>query len=232
MPDWIYPFLLNCAYCIWLASFLSKDIVWLRSLTICGNIFVLPFYLHNFDTLWVSIIWVGIYTAINSVMLFLIYLERRPIVLSELEQKIYDSTFKSLEPRLYKKIIDMGNWEDLKPNVTLVNRDSDLDSLMLVVEGEAEVILKHGERKFIPAGGFIGEQSFITGQKTSADVTTGEEKTKILRWNSTILSNYIKDKESLKDNIDLILTADLIHKIRSMDEGNDEIIHSRDLKIH
>ena len=232
MPDWIYPFLLNCAYCIWLASFMSKDIVWLRSLTICGNIFVLPFYLHNFDTLWVSIIWVGIYTAINSVMLFLIYLERRPIVLSELEQKIYDSTFKSLEPRLYKKIIDMGNWEDLKPNVTLVNRDSDLDSLMLVVEGEAEVILKHGERKFIPAGGFIGEQSFITGQKTSADVTTGEEKTKILRWNSNILRNYIKDKESLKDNIDLILTADLIHKIRSMDEGNDEIVHSRDLKIH
>jgi len=211
---------------------MSKDIVWLRSLTICGNIFVVPFYLHNFDTLWVSIIWVGIYTAINAVMLFLIYLERRPIELSDLEQKIYDSTFKSLEPRLYKKIIDMGTWEDLKPNVTLVNRDSELDSLMLVVEGEAEVILKHGERKFIPTGGFIGEQSFITGQKTSADVTTGEEKTKILRWNSNILRNYIKDKESLKDNIDLILTADLIHKIRKMDEGNDEIVHSRDLKIH
>jgi len=232
MPDWIYPFLLNCAYCIWLASFMSKDIVWLRSLTICGNIVVVPFYLHNFDTLWVSIIWVGIYTAINSVMLFLIYLERRPIVLSDLEQKIYDSTFKSLEPRLFKKIIDMGTWEDLKSNVILVNRDSDLDSLMLVVEGEAEVILKHGERKFIPTGGFIGEQSFITGQKTSADVTTGEEKTKILRWNSNILRNYIKDKESLKDNIDLILTADLIHKIRNMDEGNDEIVHSRDLKIN
>ena len=232
MPDWIYPFLLNCAYCIWLASFMSKDIVWLRSLTICGNIFVLPFYVHNFDTLWVSIIWVGIYTTINSVMLFLIYLERRPIVLDDLELKIYNSTFKSLEPRIYKKIIDMGTWENLEPNVTLVNRDSDLDSLMLVVEGEAEVILKHGERKFIPTGGFIGEQSFITGQKTSADVTTGEEKTKILRWNSNILRNYIKDKESLKDNIDLILTADLIHKIRSMDEGNDEIVHSRDLKIH
>ena len=232
MPDWIYPFLLNCAYCIWLASFMSKDIVWLRSLTICGNIFVLPFYVHNFDTLWVSIIWLGIYTTINSVMLFLIYLERRPIVLNDLEQKIYDSTFKSLEPRIYKKIIDMGTWENLEPNVILVNRDSELDSLMLVVEGEAEVILKHGERKFIPTGGFIGEQSFITEQKTSADVTTGEEKTKILRWNSNILRNYIKDKESLKDNIDLILTADLIHKIRKMDEGNDEIVHSRDLKIH
>ena len=211
---------------------MSKDIVWLRSLTICGNIFVVPFYVHNFDTLWVSIIWVGIYTAINSVMLFLIYLERRPIELNDLEQKIYDSTFKSLEPRLYKKIIDMGTWEDIKPDVTLVNRDSDLDSLMLVVEGEAEVILKHGERKFIPTGGFIGEQSFITGQKTSADVTTGEEKTKILRWNSNILRNYIKDKESLKDNIDLILTADIIHKIRSMDEGNDGIVHSQDLKIN
>ena len=232
MPDWIYPFLLNCAYCIWLASFMSKDIVWLRSLTICGNIFVLPFYLHNFDTLWVSIIWVGIYTTINAVMLFLIYLERRPIVLNGLEQKIYDLIFKSIEPRIYKKIVDMGSWENLKPNVTLVNRDTDLDSLMLVVEGEAEVILKHGEIKMIPTGGFIGEQSFITGQKTSADVTTGKEKTKILRWNSVLLRNYLKDRETLKDNIDLILTADLIHKIRNMDEEKDEIVHSRDLKIH
>ena len=229
----LYTILLNCAYCMWLASFMSKDIVWLRLLTITGNIIVVPFYLYNFDNpLWISIFWVSVYTSINGFMLFLIYLERRPIQLSNLEQKIYDLTFKSLEPRVYKKIIDLGSWEKLEPDVLLVNRDSDLESLMLVVEGEVEVILKHGERKIIPTGGFIGEQSFITGQKTSADVTTGEEATQILRWNKETLRNFINGKETLKDNIDLILTADLIHKIRNMDQNDEQITHSQDLKIN
>ena len=233
MNDWnIYIILLNCAYTIYLAAFMAKNIVWLRLLTIAGNILVVPYYLFFLDPpLWNSFVWVCIYTVINLVMLFIIYLESRPIKLSDLEQKIYDLTFKSLEPRVFKKLIDHGSLEDLQPEVNLVTRDSELDSLMLVVEGEAEVVLKHGERLMIPTGGFIGEQSFITGGKTSADVTTGTESTKILRWNSQALRKYLADKETLKDTLDLIITSDLIHKLRSMEEDIDEIRHSQDLKI-
>jgi len=175
MNDWnIYLILLNCGYTIYLAAFLAKKIVWLRSLTITGNILVVPYYLYFLETpLWNTIVWVCIYTVINLVMLFIIYLESRPVKLGDLEQKIYDLTFKSLEPRVFKKLIDHGSIEELQPEVNLVTRDSDLDSLMLVVEGETEVVLKHGEHLIIPTGGFIGEQSFITGGKTSADVTTG-----------------------------------------------------------
>ena len=233
MNDWnIYVILLNCAYTIWLAAFLAKKIVWLRILTVTGNILVVPYYLYFLETpLWNTIAWVGVYTVINLVMLFIIYLESRPIKLSDLEQKIYDLTFKSLEPRIFKKLIDHGSLENLQPEVNLVTRDSELDSLMLVVEGEAEVILKHGEHLIIPTGGFIGEQSFITGGKTSADVTTGKEAAMILRWNSQVLRKYLADKETLKDHLDLILTSDLIYKLRDMEEDLDEIRHSQDLNI-
>ena len=233
MNDWnIFVILLNCAYIIWLAAFMAIKIVWLRLLTVAGNILVLPYYLYFLETpLWNTIVWVSIYTIINLVMLFIIYLESRPIKLSDLEQKIYDLTFKSLEPRVFKKLIDHGSWEELQPEVVLVTRDTDLDSLMLVVEGEAEVVLKHGEHRIIPTGGFIGEQSFITGGKTSADVTSGKEATKILRWKSQALRKYLADKETLKDTIDLILTADLIFKLRGMDEDHNEIRYSKDLKI-
>ena len=140
-------------------------------------------------------------------------------------------TFKSLEPREFKKLIDHGSLAEIQPEVNLVTRDSELDSLMLVAEGEAEVVLKHGEHIIIPTGGFIGEQSFITGGKTSADVTTGKEACTILRWNSQVLRKYLADKETLKDHLDLIFTSDLIHKLRSMEEGFDEIRHSQDLNI-
>ncbi len=233
MNDWnIYVILFNTANMIFLLAFMAKKIVWLRLLTITGMMVSIPYYLYFLEApMWNNIFWVNTYALINLVMLFIIYLESRPVKLSDLEQKIYDLTFKSLEPRVFKKLIDHGSLEELQPEVVLVNRDSELDSLMLVVEGEAEVVLKHGEHLIIPTGGFIGEQSFITGGKTSADVTSGEEATMILRWNSEVLRKYLVGKETLKDNLDLIFTADLIHKLRGMEEDIDEIRHSQDLKI-
>ena len=233
MNDWnILIILLNCGYVTWLAAFMTKKIVWLRLLTITGNIIVIPYFLYFHEKpLWNTIVWVGVYTVINLIMLFIIYLESRPIKLSDLEQKIYDMTFKSLEPRVFKKLIDHGSLEKFQPEVNLVTRDSELDSLMYVVEGEAEVVLKHGEHIIIPAGGFIGEQSYITGEKTSADVKTGKEAAKIIRWNSELLRRYLKGQNTLKDHLDLIFTADLIHKLRDMEEDIDKIRHSQDLKI-
>ena len=233
MNDWnIYIILLNCGYIIYLAAFLAKKIVWLRILTITGNFLVVPYFLYFHETpLWNSFVWMCIYTIINLVMLFVIYLESRPVSLSDLEQKIYDMTFKSLEPRVFKKLIDHGSLEEFQPDVNLVTRDSELDSLMLVVEGEAEVVLKHGEQLIIPTGGFIGEQSYITGEKTSADVKTGKETAKIVLWNSEELRKHLAGKEVLKDSLDLIFTADLIHKLRDMEEDIDQIRHSQDLKI-
>ena len=215
-----------------LVAYMAKKMVWLRLLTIAGNILVVPYYLYFVEPpLWNSIGWACIYILINLVMLFIIYLESRPIELSDLEQNIYNMTFKSLEPRVFKKLIDHGSLEEFQPEVNLVTRDSELDSLMYVVEGEAEVVLKHGEHLIIPTGGFIGEQSYITGEKTSADVKTGKEAAKIIRWNSEALRKHLAGKEILKDNLDLIFTADLIHKLRDMEEDIDEIRHSQDLKI-
>ena len=145
MNDWnIYVILFNTANIIFLLAFMAKKIVWLRLLTITGMMVSIPYYLYFLEApMWNNIFWVNTYALINLVMLFIIYLESRPVKLSDLEQKIYDLTFKSLEPRVFKKLIDHGSLEELQPEVVLVNRDSELDSLMLVVEGEAEVVLKH-----------------------------------------------------------------------------------------
>ena len=228
----IYLILLYCANIIWLAAFATKNVVWLRSLVVLGNIFVLPYYYFFLgEPMWDNIAWALIFTAINLFMLLLIYLESRPILLSDLEQKIYDRTFKSLKPKEFKHLIDHGSLDELQPDAGLVTRDTHLEKLMLVVEGQAEVVLKNGDQVDIPAGGFIGEQSFITGENTSADVATGREAAKILSWNSDSLRKYLEKKPHLKETLELILTSDVIHKLRDMEEKYDEIKHSNDLNI-
>ena len=225
MNDWdIFVILFNTANIFFVLAFMAKKIVWLRLLTITGMAVSIPYYLYFQEApLWNNIFWVCIYASINLIMIFIIYLESRPIKLSDLEQKIYNTTFKSLGLREFKHLVDHGSLEELQPEVDLVTRDTELDSLMYVVEGEAEVVLKHGEHIIIPAGGFIGEQSYITGEKTSADVKTGKDAAKIIRWNSELLRRYLKGQDSLKDHLDLIFTADLIHKLRDMEEDIDQI---------
>ena len=39
----IFIILLNTAYLIWLTAFVAKDILWLRILTVTGNIVVIPY---------------------------------------------------------------------------------------------------------------------------------------------------------------------------------------------
>ena len=234
MNEWnIFVILFNTANIFFVLAFMAKKIVWLRLLTITGMAVSIPYYLYFQEApLWNNFFWVCIYASINLIMIFIIYLESRPIKLSDLEQKIYNTTFKSLGLREFKHLVDHGSLEELQPEVDLVTRDTELDSLMYVVEGEAEVVLKHGEHIIIPPGGFIGEQSYITGEKTSADVKTGKEAAKIIRWNSELLRRYLKGQDSLKDHLDLIFTADLIHKLRDMEDDIDLIRHSQDLKIN
>ena len=197
-----------------------------------GYIISMPYFYFYFEKpLWINLGWTSLYTVINLIMLFLIYLESRPIKLSDLEQKIYDRTFKSLKPKEFKHLIDHGSLEELQPNVGLVTRDTHLEKLMLVVEGQAEVVLKNGDEVDIPAGGFIGEQSFITGENTSADVATGMEAATILSWDSDSLRKYLEKKPHLKETLELILTSDVIHKLRDMEDKYDEIKHSNDLNV-
>ena len=108
MNDWnIYVILLNCAYTIYLAAFMAKNIVWLRLLTVAGNYpscTLLPVFFYD-PPLWNSIC-LGLYLYCNQLGNAFYYLPRKQarFKLSDLEQKIYDLTFKSLEPRVFKKL--------------------------------------------------------------------------------------------------------------------------------
>ncbi|MDP6935262.1 MAG: hypothetical protein QGG40_20245 [Myxococcota bacterium] len=57
--------------------------------------------------------------------------------------------------------------------------------------------------------------------------STGAEATTILRWNKQALRKYLGHHEALKHTFDLILTADLIYKLRNMDRDEQEIVNSR-----
>ena len=149
----IFVITLNLAYIIFLFAFIARKIVWLRGLTVLGYLISMPYFYFYFENpLWINLGWTSLYTVINLVMLFLIYLESRPVKFNDLEQEIYDRTFKSLKPKEFLHLIEHGSFDELQPEIRLVTRDTHLEKLMLVVEGQAEVVLKNGDEVDIPSG--------------------------------------------------------------------------------
>ena len=84
----IFVIMLNIAYIIFLCAFIARKIVWLRTRTVLGYIISMPYFYFFFEKpLWINLGWTSLYTVINLFMLFLIYLESRPVKFSDMEQK-------------------------------------------------------------------------------------------------------------------------------------------------
>ena len=209
--------LLNVGYFSYFVCYMSKDILWLRVFVIVGALCSLPYYYYLQDKpIWNVIGWASLYISINLVQLLFLYLQRRPIKLTEIEQGLYDLVFDSLPPRTFRNVFKLGSFEELEQNTLLIKSDEYIDKLYLIVEGEAQVTLPNGSTRMIRKGGFIGEQSFITHNVTSADVRISTEKTLLLTWETATLRRFLDKDLALSNTFDLIITSDIINKLRRM----------------
>ena len=212
--------LLNFAYFLFLLLYLSKNIIWLRTLAVFGNLSLIPWYYLQESPVWSAIAWSVVYVGINVVHLTILYLERRPIILTEIEQELYDMVFDSLSPRTYQKVLRSGAFEETVQNTPLIKADEYINRLYVVAEGEVEVTLRDGTTRAIKKGGFIGEQSFITNGKTSADVRVSTEKALLLTWEKEKLRKFLDQDLVVSNTFDLIITSDVINKLRRMGDGD------------
>jgi hypothetical protein len=91
--------LLNLANVLYLASYLVRDILQLRALTVAGSLVLLLFNVLQPSPLWSGIAWGVLFSAINIYQIYRLLLERRPVRLREDEQHLYQLVFRSLSPR-------------------------------------------------------------------------------------------------------------------------------------
>jgi len=65
--------------------------------------------------LWPPVLWALVFIAINLYQITRIYLERRSVVLSEDERKLYDLGFRSLRQREFVALALVGEWKSRRP---------------------------------------------------------------------------------------------------------------------
>jgi len=205
-------YLIHSANVIYIFSYMVRDILWLRVLIVIAICFVIPFYYYQPVPLMVPVYWNILFAGINIFQIIVLLIERRPVTLSDAEERLYTQVFRRLTPREVSKLFKLAKWRKASSGDTLVQHNTVLDSLLLINKGTASVCIKEDIVAQLGEGHFVGEMSYITGEKTSATVRADSEL-EYLEWTTKSLEPLLVKHPDLRIALNAIIGVDLAGKL-------------------
>lgn len=135
----IYEVAGNSAYIIFTASYLFKDIIWLRSATTLGCGTVL-FYGYNVSTspLWTMVIWNILFLIINVIHIIILLRERYGTNFTKEEREIYPyfSTMPAFE---FRKLMKLSKFKKIPSESIILEENQEVDKLMFIIQGNVSI---------------------------------------------------------------------------------------------
>jgi hypothetical protein len=204
--------LIHVANVLYVISYLVKDILWLRLLTVVAGSVLLAYYVLLPVPLWAAIGWNIIFLAINLKQIHALLLERRPVRLTPEELRLQQLAFRSLKQREFAKLLKLARWEDVAAGQRFVTKGEPLDRIMVVADGRARVEIAGGAGVDLRPGCFVGEMSFLTGQTPNADVVAAEPS-RLVTWRQTELREFLGRDADLRAIVQMAIGEDLVAKL-------------------
>ena len=202
--------LLHVANVLYLASYSVRDILWLRVLTVFAMLSLGWCYWScaAYNALW----WQVAFLAINLFQIALLIYERRPIKLTDVQQRLHDGPLQPLSPRQVQRFTDKARWVTVEPGHKLLAEDQRLENLILLLSGDARVIAGGREIARISAGQFAGEMSFLTGGRTTAEVVA-DGTVMYAMWPESYVTGLMRRDHELGTALQAALGTDLVKKL-------------------
>jgi len=205
--------LIHIANVLFVFSYLVKDILWLRVLTVVAGLTLLSYYLLQPMPLWAAIGWNILFLSINLWQVKVLLLERRPVRFEPHEQRLYQLAFRALTPREFAKLLALSRWETIADGERVVRRGEDLDKLMVLASGRACVEVDGRSVVELKPGQFVGEMSFLTGEHPNADVVT-LEASRVVSWPTQALRAVLEGNAELRAAVQMVIGSDLAMKLK------------------
>lgn len=207
--------LANLFNLIYIIGFIIPNMFWLRIVMIIGAILEIIFLLLvNNTELYISIAWCVVWIIVNSVQLFLITRDRISLKLNEEEIAIYNNKFKSLDKINFKKLIKIAELKTYKQDEIIIKSEKEFDNLIFIIDGIAKVLIDDNIITYISNGNFAGELSYITNNKTTADVIAHSD-IKVYEWRKDSLERLTKKNKAINSGLKFIFNIDLANKLNS-----------------
>jgi CRP-like cAMP-binding protein len=205
-------YLVHFSNVLLLVSYSVRDILWLRWFAVAAALTNMPYFLLQHTVLWPPVLWALVFTAINLYQISRIYLERRPVVLSDDEQRLYDLGFQSLRPREFVSLMLVGEWKSASAGERILIEGEPVSRLCVAITGRAEV-RKQGQRigTFEP-GHLIGTALALMGASSPVEATF-TEPSRYMSWPLSSLRTFVDKRPDLRVTLQGLVSRDLATKL-------------------
>tara|TARA_R100001377_G_scaffold81501_1_gene61067 strand:- start:1142 stop:1783 length:642 start_codon:yes stop_codon:yes gene_type:complete len=191
-------------------SFLVKDILWLRLVSILASGFGMAYnYFIPFEPMWLAINWNFIFIAVNLYHISVLIYEKRPVHMKPKDEELYSTLFKDMTPVEYLKISKVAQWKKYKSGETIIRQEHMVTDLILIYNGAVDVSVSGRKVAELRDGQFVGEMSFLT-EKSATATCTVKHDAECLVWKQPEFKELLKRNPSLYYTIQSLLSNQLI----------------------
>ena len=196
-------------------SFLVKDILYLRILSILASLFSV---LYNFyiplEPMWLPIGWNIIFVLVNLYHIAVIIYEKRPVKMSSKEKELYETMFRGLSPVEFLKITKIAQWKQFKSPLPIIQQGKPVNDLILIYNGMVDILVNDKKVAELKDGQFVGEMSFLTEKPATATCKVAHT-TECLVWPQKDFKDLLKRNPSLYFTIQSLLSEQVSNNLVS-----------------
>ena len=194
-------------------SFLVKDILYLRILSILASLFSV---LYNFyipvEPMWLAINWNIIFVLVNIYHIAVIIYEKRPVKMSSKEKELYETMFRGLSPVEFLKITKIAQWKQFKSPLPIIQQGKPVNDLILIYNGMVDILVNDNKVAELKDGQFVGEMSFLTEKPATATCKVSHN-TECLVWPQKDFKDLLKRNPSLYFTIQSLLSEQVSNNL-------------------
>ena len=178
-------------------SFLVKDILYLRLLSILASVFSIFYnYFIPPEPMMIAVFWNGVFIITNLYHIAVIIYEKRPVKMSPKEKELYETMFRGLSPVEFLKIIKVAEWKEFKSPLPIIQQGKLVNDLILIYNGAVDVLVNDKKVAELKDGQFVGEMSFLTEKPATATCKV-THTTECLVWPQKDFKDLLKRNPSL-----------------------------------
>ena len=188
-------------------SFLVKDILYLRLVSILASLFSVFYnYVIPAEPMWIAVGWNFVFISLNLYHIAVLVYEKRPVHMSPKHKELYETMFKDLTPVEFLKVTKIADWEHYKTGEVVIQEKHSVETLNLIYNGTVDVMVDGKKVAELKDGQFVGEMSFLTEKPATATCVVKHD-TELLVWKQEQFKELLKRNPSLYFTIQSLLSA-------------------------
>ena len=131
---------------------------------------------------------------------------------SDEEREVHEGIFPELSPFEFFKLIRTAKWSSHHKGERLIKQGEKAPLIYLIYNGSVQIHLSKDQTILLQDGYFLGERSFMTGDRANADVIV-QGFARTISWSQDDLRSLLQRNPGMNHSFSAILSKDISKKL-------------------